>query len=505
MDDQCGLCLSCGVPFMPDLSRVEYFNRNGVLSIVFLQSEFVNNAEIRRMYSTPKFSSGVERAHMFHVSHHSTALDYMCNRHRDDEDVGLGFMLAGNVFPPAGTVITAAPSQPFLYYRSPASHNHKEPFGAVWTKPARAERLNMRRLLRHLRNSTQFNSCAPIGHNLDETYDACTGCNALMTQLADFRYILGYRNVATLNGNGCIITNQAITQFSVDTHNTTLNNAYGSWTYRNNPAVTQHPARDARDADAPHVAYYLHLCLPYQAPGRANYFNQIQSAPLRLECRKIYLEQCWLVLEIACLATLLEEGKVTAPGTSLSHGLHQHYGVLDIYVSFFIYRLISFRYGRRLRARGVNFVQWHQKFYCDAMNCSFLFSRAENHGIIGQKVYSTTAQNAVDLVQQISDRLVRGTENRLRPLIKHVVGILDVPHEITEYFVPVATLRQLVARSRQVRAFVTLFVALVMFIDTRDRSCRPTFNLHWASLGSTRFCTVSSGCARITPPSSPTN
>lgn len=456
MDDQAGLCLSCGVPFLPDLSKIEFFNRNGVLSIVFLQSEFINNPTIRELYNVPKFSSEKHAAHIFHESHHGTALHYMCTRHTDDNAVGLGVIHAPGA--PVGNIQNA----PFLYFRVPTSSN-KQAHAAQWARPPRNTRLGMGSLKKYIRESLNFASCRPVGHNLGQTFGACVGCNSIMTQLADFRYVVGYKTTGTRNP-APILTGglQPILQYSMTTNNAPLDdNAYNSWTVAANPNQTAHPAMNDTDHDAPHIAYYLHLCLPFQQPGAVNYFRRITGNPiLSRECRTLYLEQCWLILEIACIATLLEQGNVTLPNGKLSHGVHQHLGVLDLYVSFFMYRLIEFRFGARLRLQGVNFVQWHQKYYCDALNCRDLFRRRENSGVIGQKMYTTTDQASRQLVTQICTRMVRALEVRWMPLIMHVIGMPDVPRGIREYFVPTETLRVLVRRSRQVRRVFLLNVFL---------------------------------------------
>jgi hypothetical protein len=498
MDDQAGLCLSCGVPFLPDLSKIEFFNRNAVLSVVFLQSEFLNNPEIRQLYNVPKFSDRKHAAHMFHESHHGTALQYMCNRHTDDNDVGAGFVVAANA------VVPNANNAPFLYFRSPTSAD-KDPGGATWTRPPRNMRFKLSKLKTYIRNSLRP-AFRPIQQNLDQTFDACVGCNSVMTQLADFRYIVGYRTVSNRNPNSILSQmGQPIAQITMQTNRAPLANAYGTWAVAPNIVRNLHPAKNESDADATHVAYFLHLCLPFQAGG-VNFFTRL-SPVWAQACRTFYLEQCWLVLEIACIATLLEQGKVTSDNERLSHGLHQHYGVLDLYVSFFMFRLIQFRHFTRLRQTGVNFIQWHQKYYCEAMNCRDLFPRRSNlTTVLGQKMYSTTEQGSRELIEQICRRMVMAVEGVAQPLVRHILGLQNVPHGITEYFVPTEVLRVLVRRSRQVR---TRNRRAKRFIHSHQqhfgRSCPPTSRRRWASSGSTRSCTGSSGCARTTPRSSRTS
>lgn len=447
-DAQCGLCLSCGVPFFPDLTEVQSFNRAGIQSLVFLNMEYKDNRSIRALYSTPRFSSGRHAAHIFHQSHHATALQYMCDRHTGDADVGVGV-------PAPNAVIRDANNVPFLYYHAPTSRGDKGAEAAVWARPPAALRLHTRPLLRYLIEAAADPHAVPIAQNLGETISTCDGCNYLMTQSADIRYILGHHAVAGLNTHGPVISTQPITQYPVAQHQQDLATAYGTWTFRNNVAgAPPRPARNQQDSDAPHVAYYLHMCLPAMPPGAANdaFTQGIANPQLRASARVLFLEQCWLLLEIAAMATLVEEGKVTAVNGQLSHGMQQHYGVLDLYVSFFLFRLVQFRYGSLLRGTGVDFVQWHQKYYWDILRCKEMFPRGVRTVVWGQLAYGTTAQPSRALIEQICKRLVAAVRGSLRGLIAHVTGQAQlVPHGISGYFVPVQALRMLRAWSTQVR------------------------------------------------------
>ncbi len=96
-----------------------------------------------------------------------------------------------------------------------------------------------------------------------------------------------------------------------------------------------------------------------------------------------------------------EEGKVTAPGTpKLSNGIHQYYGALDFYVSFFLWRLLEFQFGTSISRSGLDFaaelpvspvaplVPLTRKYYWDAMNCRALFRPNERlRLLLGQRMY----------------------------------------------------------------------------------------------------------------------
>lgn len=458
-DVQCGLCLSCGVPFFPDLTEVVSFNRIGVQSLVFLNQDYKDNRDIRALYDTPRFSSRRHTAHMFHQSHHATAIDYMCTRHTGDNDVG-------NVAVPlaANAVVPNLPNAPFLYFHAPTSQAGRGPEAAVWTRPPRNSRIETTRLLNFLRIAAAEPDAVPVRRDIGYTVYTCEGCNFLMTQLANMRYILGHHAVAHRNTHGPVITPNRPGFFQIPalSGRHELQNAYGQWRLGPIPAVNvARPARDGTDSDSSHVAYYLHLCLPRMAQAATNVFHILipLGAPadlaritrLRTSARCLFLEQCWLLLEIAAMATLVEEGKVTDVNQPLSHGMQQHYGVLDLYVSYFIFRLVQFRYGNLLRATGVDFVQWHQKYYWDMTRCKGLFPHGIQSTVFAQTAYGTTSQPSKALIEQIGRSLVRFTRRNLLMLIRMVIGDHQrVPAPIKNYFVPPAALRIMRGWSRQV-------------------------------------------------------
>lgn len=86
--------------------------------------------------------------------------------------------------------------------------------------------------------------------------------------------------------------------------------------------------------------------------------------------------------------------------------MHQHLGALDLYVSFFLWRLVQFEYGQRVSA-VLDFAQWHQKFFWDAIDCKALFKHQGGQDILGRLVYGTTHQPGRALVESICKNLIR--------------------------------------------------------------------------------------------------
>lgn len=442
-DQQCGLCLSCGAPFLPDIEEVDFFNREANLSILFLNTQFKRNPDIQRTYDLPKLCSDRQASHMFHQSYHQTALEYMCERHTDDNNVGMGMGMAPN------NVVPNQNNVPFLYYHTITGH--KGPMAATWNKPVQNNRLDMK-LFEYMDRCAQAGNYVVPAPQRDITYDMCRGCNSLMTQKSHMRFLLGVRNAGKKNGRGRIIPVRAYNEYSMEAHRQLLDGAYGAWTVQNGVA-RRAPRLIKSDSDAPAIAYYLHMCLPYQTDGN-NVFHNFRPQSLR-RARALYLELCWVVLEIACLAVLVEEGTATKPrGHKKSHGQHQHLGVLDVYVSFFLWRLMHFTFGNRAVVRQLDFVQFHQKYFADIRNCPGLLTDAQRGVTTGKLAYSISNQSGLSLVEEICTNLVDLFEGPLHPFFHFCVGIeLRVPNTVKEYFLPVAVIATLRTRSTQVHLF----------------------------------------------------
>lgn len=446
-DQQCGLCLSCGAPFLPEITQVDFFNRQANLSILFLNTEFQENRDIRRMYDYPKLCSERQASHMIHRAYHQTALDYMCNRHTLDSDVGLP--LPGGLGP---RQVHDANNEPFLYYHT-ASTRHG-PQGAVWPRPLANTRIDLGPLLAFLRTTNRTGRYVkPVAPSFDVMYDMCAGCNLLMTQKSHMRFILGCRNAGTKNTRGKIIRRDAFNQYNAEANGHQLENAYGHWRLQNN--ARPRPRLIKTDSDAPCIAYYLHMCLPFRIADGQDGFEMF-GVNMRKPVRTLYLELSWLLLEIACLATLLEEGTVTKPRNSKkSHGQHQHLGVLDLYVSYFMWRLMQFEFGRLIARTSLDFVQWHQKYFADARNCPGLLDANEQRVTTGTLMYGTSNQSGQALVSQLCTNIMRFYSVKLSDMIVHAVGPDgNIPSEISNYFALPAVIRLLRTRSNQVSLLI---------------------------------------------------
>ena len=458
---QCGLCLSCGVPFMPSADDTDLFRHTGNLSILFLNVEFKNNQTIRRQYQTAKFSSDRQYSHVFHESHHAPALIYMCNHHTDDSDLAWPVPVVPPL--PGGVVLPLAPNGPLPYFRAPTSKKKRGPHAATWARPDQAERLDFSPLLDHVVQAAGLPTARAAQQNLSEKFAICRACNSIMTQRNDMAYHLGLSTMREENPTPLIAgPNRPIVQQVTDDHGAESDNAYGVWT-RGRGAGYHGPQGKGADDLTPAVGYYLHMCLPFIDTAHPDPFAGIADANLMAGARRIYLELCWLILEIACVATLRDKGKLYNPKGERSHGPHQHAGVLDFYVSYFLFRLFQFEFGVDSDREGVDFIQWHQKYYSDALNCKALFANTDTMGgLLASTVYTSTNQSSRALVQDICQGLVRLYTQDLRNMVQFVRGPLlhvGLPPGVRAYFLPLPAMRELRRRSsfRVRRCFAHVF------------------------------------------------
>ena len=445
---QCGLCLSCGAPFPPKSDEIVLFNHTGNMSILYIHTQFVENTVLNRVYEKPVFTGVEQKSHIIHGSHHEGALTYMCFHHKGD--------MAPKKPAPLNSVITGD-SCMFPYLKSPTTG--QGPQVATWTRPTADKRMNFDPLLQRLLNPTDHipRDAGGITMSLKLMYPICTPCNSLMTVLSKMRYLLGFTNTANNNPFPCIISirESPISTQEAVTHKAKVDNAYGNWTLKTGAAVHRLPSREPENKDtvAPHVAYYLHLCLPHSGVDAAlDTFNVPTLPGSELTARCTYLELSWLILEIACLASLLMDGK--SYNAQLSHGQHQHYGVLDLYVSYFLWRLLQFEYPTQIRASGLDFPQWHQKYYCVVLGCPKL-GLDKSSPILGIQAFGNLQTSTKEIVEEICARLINLYTGPLQPLVMFVTNTWPHPPlVITEgqtsarqYFLPLRTMKKLLTLS----------------------------------------------------------
>lgn len=437
---QAGLCLSCGAPFTPKKGDLTFLGRKGNLSVLYLDHEFENSPVLRSKYKDPKFSNVGEACHMFHRSHHATALEYMSNHERDDR---------APTWPSRNTQAITTPNGPMPFYGTPSTKS--TPLLAVWDRPTQEQRLDLRPLLDHFTGRLGGGGGASAAYgrarvNRHMCYQACKSCNALMTGLAFVRHLIGFGSVGRSNKDALIPPGETPVECrKAKTSSVDVDRAFDHWCFKNPQGNTHHPKGTSDDPETAHVAYYLHLCLPF-------YDSSVAGAdPFQGETglRADYLSLSWLLLMIACILSLTELGKMG--GEDLSHGQHQHFGSLDFYVSFFVYHLMQVEYGPRLR---VDFVQWHQKYFWDAIRLPAF--RGLGYTTVGFATCPSAVMPARPLLEGICAGLMNLYHHDLAPLVAIVtdtppapgVAWADAYDSFARHYYPtLRTVRALVAKS----------------------------------------------------------
>ena len=398
---QCGLCLSCGAPFEPKAGEVSFYNRRGNLSILYLNEEYKHNRVIQNDFELPKFCSPKQESHIIHKSHHGAAVRYMSKFHEGDTSPSFNF--AGD----SGRLDDGVKNGPMPYYSSETGK--VGPNVAIWTKPGRDLRINLNLLVGFTKDHLDKQP-RNVPQNLDLTFAICQACNSLMTGLSYARFLIGFARVADKNANPTIIPagKMPVIARVADDHNTALERAMGHWTYALASPEVRLPKRDAADPIAPFVAYYLHTCMPYARDSRDYLLNEDAA-------RCFYVEMSWILLEIAAIGCLIDQGK-QKHNEKLSHGLQQHYGVLDLYVSYFLWRMIRYEFALHC---NLSFVQWHQKYFWDAIHVPSMHVRGIQ--TIGLGVIGDTRVGTAELVRNICGNLCDLYETTFHSLIEFAV------------------------------------------------------------------------------------
>lgn len=442
--DQAGLCLSCGAPFVARLDASDTIALDrAYLSLLWMNSKARSSSKMIRMFEHPRLANTVERAHVFHQSHHKPALEFMIRTAKGDRD---------RREPGQRQPLNASPGyEPLPYDAVPTSKTNRQPMMAFWDRPAERERLDMTDLTQLIIRDiiTPSPDPAAFGLNFDvETFGrtclTCVDCNAVMTRGKRFLDLL-------LREAGPLVSDPQAIQVRTVT-------VRGHPRPEDGVAFWHQSGTDQRDNTSltPLVAYYLHMCLPWPVAGIEDDFLKTAldaidpgltaDTPLstHFKARALFLQQCWLVLQIACLCGAVQRSTQPHEGR-LSCGYKAYMGSLDLYASFFCWRLFEFEHGGNYSA-SLDFEQWHQKYFTCATRCKGL--RLPRRRTIGEWLDpGEVAPRA--LVQRIQQRLVELYRVRLRPLRDFLTGQVGVPDDVSLFFVHPRRLRLLKDLSRR--------------------------------------------------------
>lgn len=81
---QCGLCLSCGAPFLPAGEDMVAYDRLGNISVFYFQKLVRNNHVMQQSIRKPTFCAKGHQSHILHKTHHRHAVEYSTKQPRQD-------------------------------------------------------------------------------------------------------------------------------------------------------------------------------------------------------------------------------------------------------------------------------------------------------------------------------------------------------------------------------------------------------------------------------------
>jgi hypothetical protein len=451
-ENQCGLCLSCAAPFAFHSQDVSFYDRPGNLSILYLNEKCRHHPALMERFIDPKFVDVKEKSHIFHESHHGAAIHYMTHHHSGDGPPNV----SGGA---GGKQRIATQNGPMPYFTGARASTG--PKVATWIRPAEGQRVDLTPLLKFLVEHRDDHRRLMV-QNLDLTFFICKGCNALMTNAAMVGFLVGLGVNAKKNAQVPLIHvgDTPIAVRTADPDNVIdLTKAFNRWFYTPSDIPTLLPDQTSDDPIAPGVGYYLHCCLPFMAPGVVGSpFAPGGSLDVVKAVRLQYVELSWLILMITCTLTLIEQGKPY--GDRPTGGMQQHYGVLDVYVSYFVWRLMKYEFGDS-NSRSPDFVQWHQKYFWDAMRMPVFNGRRSQSGL-GAEILPNSQVAAQELFALVCTELMDLYEVKLRPLVMFVAkqafpAARSPDQDFTlRYFVPPNALRALIRMRNTVRSCVCI-------------------------------------------------
>lgn len=398
---QFNLCLACGVPFLPVSEEFIEFDTVGNLSVLYLHKHVQKSDSVRASVKNPVFSSKKFAAHLVHESHHAHALKFMGEWRGDVNLTQLDPSHNTGVFP---------------YFRAPTSDADKGPSGAFWDRPLEENRIVFEELLEKFENTNVNEDFAP---DLDLKVGTCRGCNMTMTMEFWFRY-----HLYNPNNSHRLIPYDSISIVLMNRNNKESIKKSQQWLLSGRPALRTFPKEEwskKDDALSPAIAYYLHMCLPFGD-------HEVK----RDQNKKVqYQALAWIVLELACVLCEYKIGPENDPDHKKNQMLKSHLGVVELYISFFCWRVFSLF----TPDFDIEFSKWHQVYFWCALDCRKLFpSRQVGKMMVDEFSFSFEGRTSRSLLQKTFKNLWKICE-ALQPLAQLVSGDYeDLDEDIGLYF-----------------------------------------------------------------------
>jgi len=279
---QAGLCLSCGTPFCPKPTDEVSHERLGNMSLAYIQRQVRINRDAMTKIEHPAFYAVQEGAHVIHETHHRMAILIMAGDRKDTDMYNDDMSKNDGAFP---------------FILAPKSKRKAIPLAAHWLKPSKESRIRMKRLLELCTNAKPTRREVDMNKNYSIVVGCCKSCNSTMTMEYWFRYHLFADYTGPESNPDRIMTEDNIMEiYEVDTNKHENIEDYMHWNSERKK-YGEFPSQETprnKEMMAPAVAYYLNLCLPF---GQRHYIHKDGY----ILNKHLYLEMCWVALEITCL------------------------------------------------------------------------------------------------------------------------------------------------------------------------------------------------------------
>ena len=358
---QCGLCLSCGTPFMSTpLNAVDF----GDSCMLYLHKEYNLDDTVRESVSNAgkiRLMGNMQRAHLVHDKAHSVAVGYAAYKMPiGDVDIPDHNQVGDDAHPALHAVGGA-----HLRWDEPVAEGVR--FGsndkvmAAWASPA-PQRDEVLDLYTEVMESGDFESeWTPFTFlPIPPTYSSdtqnnivllCDICNLAATSLGQFSKILHelvprntYDLYAVQGGN---LKNPVMSNF-------------GEWRVNSNagPRVTRNLTAE--------VAVFLHSCTNLALPPALHLAPEVER--IVLQNRVALLTHLnWITLQVVCLA---EQAYAPLLNVKLPKHTRIYTGLADLYISLWLWLYSRWRYDDLM---NVSFACWHQKYMWVCVDCPALW------------------------------------------------------------------------------------------------------------------------------------
>jgi hypothetical protein len=429
MSGQCGLCLSCGAPFLPTGEDIVEYDRLGNISVAYFQKLIRNNELLQKTIEKPTFCSKMQQSHITHETYHRHAVEFVTIQAEDGNAVGA-----------------------FPFMRAPKGKKPKALF-AEWEPPTAATVLDFKPLADFISGLPTRGELAP---DLENKPSCCHDCNMVMTM----RFWFDFHLTGGSAGNESkIVPEDSLTVYKADTRGAANNNIEGYRHWRKGDRLETYPKRRTSKEEqviGAALGYYLdHSCRPLNTPGLSDVASPGYA---KIEHYKLYLHMCWVVLEVTCLLCEYWRGSGDAEEKSQSKKhrqcLKSPLGAAELYFSYFCWRIVCFRYET---VRGLSFPTWHQMYMWYASDCAELFPREDNEWSVRlmadrlspEDMYAGSRQ----LVEEVSRNMTTVLRDSIMRLGAHLSGTKSI--QLERYFLPRKYLQELaVLMHRPVNLFI---------------------------------------------------